>query len=66
MSEKDVNLPLEQRAIRARCFHPSGEFVEFPKEDFAKSYAGLTTPYLIGLAAKMHLRKRHKKVTQCL
>jgi len=54
MSEKDVNLPLEQQAIRARCFHPSGEFVEFPKEDFVKSYRGLTTPSLIGFAAKTH------------
>src|SRR6187549_2261256 len=28
-----MNLPPEQEAIRARCFHPSGTFVEFPKED---------------------------------
>jgi amino acid adenylation domain-containing protein len=29
--------PPEQQAIRAKCFHPSGEFVEFPKEDVDKS-----------------------------
>ena len=28
-----MNLPLEQEAIRAKCFHPSGTFVEFPMED---------------------------------
>jgi len=28
-----MKLPPEQEAIRARCFHPSGTFVEFPKED---------------------------------
>jgi amino acid adenylation domain-containing protein len=31
------NLPLEQQAIRAKCFHPSGEFEEFPREDLEKS-----------------------------
>jgi amino acid adenylation domain-containing protein len=30
-------LPPEQQAIQAKCFHPSGEFVEFPKEDIEKS-----------------------------
>jgi amino acid adenylation domain-containing protein len=28
-----MNLPPEQEAIRAKCFHPSGMFVEFPMED---------------------------------
>lgn len=32
-----TNIPLEQEAIRARCFHPSGEFVEFKKEDIGQS-----------------------------
>ena len=32
-----MDLPLEQQAIRAKCFHPSGPFVEFPLEDVALS-----------------------------
>ena len=28
-----MELPLEQQAMRAKCIHPSGRFVEFPKED---------------------------------
>src|SRR5258706_6783217 len=28
-----MELPLEQQAIRAKCLHPSGRFVEFPQED---------------------------------
>ena len=28
-----LTLPLEQQAIRDKCFHPSGTFVEFPIED---------------------------------
>ena len=31
------NLPLEQQAIRAKCFHPSGNFVEFKKEEVEQS-----------------------------
>jgi len=30
-------LPPEQHAIRAKCFHPSGTFVEFSKEEFEQS-----------------------------
>jgi amino acid adenylation domain-containing protein len=32
-----TKLPPEQEAIRAQCFHPSGSFVEFPKEDVETS-----------------------------
>ena len=32
-----MNLPPEQESIRAKCFHPSGLFVEFSKEDIEKS-----------------------------
>ena len=32
-----THLPPEQEAIRAKCFQPSGEFEEFPKEDLEKS-----------------------------
>ena len=32
-----MKLPPEQEAIRAKCFHPSGTFVEFPKEDVETS-----------------------------
>jgi non-ribosomal peptide synthetase component F len=32
-----MKLPPEQEAIRAKCFHPSGVFVEFPMEDVETS-----------------------------
>ena len=32
-----MNLPPEQQAVRAKCFHPSGTFVEFPKADAERS-----------------------------
>ena len=30
-------IPAEQQAIKDKCFHPSGEFDEFPKDDLEKS-----------------------------
>jgi amino acid adenylation domain-containing protein len=30
-------LPPEQEAIRAKCFHPTGTFVEFPREEIEQS-----------------------------
>ena len=35
--EQGFQLPSEQQAIRDRCFHPSGTFVEFPKEEIEQS-----------------------------
>ena len=32
-----TNLPPEQQAIRAKCFHPTGTFVEFAKEEVEQS-----------------------------
>jgi len=32
-----MNSPSEQEALRGKCFHPSGHFVEFPKEDVESS-----------------------------
>ena len=36
-SKRHLTLPPEQQAIRDRCFHPSGTFVEFPIEDVETS-----------------------------
>src|SRR6266545_6124232 len=32
-----TNLPAEQQAIWAKCFHPTGTFVEFAKEEVEQS-----------------------------
>jgi len=37
MSDVVTGLPPEQQAIRDKCFHPSGTFVEFPIEDVETS-----------------------------
>ena len=35
--KNNLSLPPEQQAIRDKCFHPSGKFVEFPSEDIETS-----------------------------
>ena len=32
-----AGLPPEQEAIRAKCFHPTGTFIEFKKEEIEQS-----------------------------
>ena len=34
-----TQLPPEQKAIRAKCFHPTGTFVEFKREEIEQSIA---------------------------
>ena len=36
-SANQLQLPPEQEVIRAKCFHPTGNFVEFPKEEIEQS-----------------------------
>ena len=37
LSSHSTDLPPEQQAIRAKCFHPTGTFIEFKKEDIEQS-----------------------------
>ncbi len=37
LSSRSTVLPPEQQAIRDKCFHPTGTFVEFKKEDIEQS-----------------------------
>lgn len=53
-----MKLPPEQEAIRAKCFHPSRQFVEFTKEQIEQSIAmrfrEIAHRYPVRLAAKMN------------
>jgi non-ribosomal peptide synthetase component F len=35
--KSNPGFPAEQEAIRGRCFHPTGTFVEFPKHEIEQS-----------------------------
>ena len=40
-SKHQLTLPPEQQAIRDQCYHPSGNFVEFPIEEIEQSIQNL-------------------------
>ena len=56
-SKPPITLPREQQAIRGKCFHPSGTFVEFPKEEIEQSiparFEKIVRMYPDRLAVKM-------------
>ena len=37
LSRRSTGLPLQQQAIRDKCFHPTGTFIEFKKEEIEQS-----------------------------
>jgi len=51
-----TNLPPEQEAIRAKCFHPTGTFVEFKREEVEQSimqrFEQMVSRYPNGIAVK--------------
>jgi amino acid adenylation domain-containing protein len=51
-----TNLPPEQEAIRAKCFHPTGTFVEFKREEIEQSiperFEKIATQYPDRIAVK--------------
>src|SRR5262245_51522261 len=57
LTANQMRLPPEQQAIRDKCFHPSGTFVEFPKEEIEQSIAErfekIVAQYPDRLAVKM-------------
>jgi acyl-coenzyme A synthetase/AMP-(fatty) acid ligase len=60
LSEAVANFPPEQRAIRNKCFHPTGSFVEFQREAIDQSISGrfeqqaAACPERIAVRSKSH------------
>jgi hypothetical protein len=54
--KSNPGFPAEQEAIRGRCFHPTGTFVEFPKHEIEQSiperFEKSSVCILIGLPSK--------------
>lgn len=59
MSDPVTYLPPEQQAIRAKCFHPTGAFVEFKKEEVEQSI-----PERFEKIVRMHPERVAVKTTQ--
>src|SRR5689334_10591721 len=60
LSETVANFPPEQRAIREKCFHRTGTFIEFRREDLDQSIAdrfeqqAARYPYRVAFRSRRH------------
>jgi acyl-CoA synthetase (AMP-forming)/AMP-acid ligase II len=59
-SEAVANFPPEQRAIRDKCFHPTGKFIEFKREEIDQSISSRFEQQVARYPARIAVRsKRH-------
>jgi amino acid adenylation domain-containing protein len=58
-----TGIPEEQRAIRAKCVHPSGNFIPFPTEAIDKSIPELFEKQVRAYPNRLAVRTRHHVFT---
>ena len=63
VQNKHLTLPPEQQAIRARSFHPSGKFVEFPTEDAESSITARFEKIARLYPGRIALRENDRSIT---
>ncbi|MDP2604349.1 MAG: non-ribosomal peptide synthetase [Deltaproteobacteria bacterium] len=61
--KQGFSLPPEQQAIRDQCFHPSGKFVEFPKEDVETSIPARFEKIVRMYPERVAVRSAHQELT---
>ena len=59
----DLKLPPEQQAIRDKCFHPSGKFIEFPKEDVETSITARFEKIVGRFPDRLAVKMRNRTLT---
>ncbi len=57
------DLPPEQQAIRARCFHPTGRFIEFKKEEIEQSIPDRFEQMVRMYPDRLAVKTRHNAIT---
>ncbi|MEE9569908.1 MAG: amino acid adenylation domain-containing protein [Candidatus Binatia bacterium] len=60
------DLPPEQRAIRAKCFHPTGRFVEFKKEEIEQSIPDRFEQIVRTYPDRLAVKTNTHKLTYCV
>ena len=58
-----TNLPPEQEAIRAKCFHPTGTFEEFPKEEIEQSIPERFEKIVAKYPSRIAIKSKHQSLT---
>ncbi len=62
-TDLDAHLPARQRAIRAKCFHPTGTFVPFPIEALDASLPQRFDEQVARNPGRLALKTRHHALT---
>ena len=62
-TEPMTSLPPEQQAIRDKCFHPTGTFVEFPKEEVETSIPERFEKIVRMYPDRLAVRSAHQELT---
>ena len=58
-----IDLPPQQQAIRAKCFHPTGTFIEFKKEEIEQSIAARFEKIVRQYQSLLALKARDLSIT---
>ena len=58
-----AGLPPEQQAIRAKCFHPSGAFVEFKKQEIEQSISERFEKMVAKYPGRVAVKTKHYELT---
>lgn len=58
-----MNLSPQREALQAKCFHPSGTFVEFPREDVEKSVSERFEKIVYRYPNRLAIKTHHRSVT---
>jgi hypothetical protein len=61
LSSRVLNLPPEQEAIRAKCFHPSGTFIDFTMEQVEQSIPSRFEQMVARHSDRIAVRTRHSR-----
>ncbi len=57
------DLPPQQEAIRAKCFHPTGVFVEFTEDDLERPVSDLFERMVFAHSDRLAVRSRSIELT---
>ncbi len=63
ISIRSTDIPLDQKAIRDRCFHPTGTFIEFKKEAVEQSIPDRFEEQVRGYPNRLALKSQGKELT---
>ena len=59
----DLDLPVQQETIRAKCYHPTGLFLDFQKEQIEQSIPALFEQQVAGYPDRVAVKSKTQTLT---